>query len=100
MKVYASVIILMIAAISLAGCTTTQQGATTGGALGAGAGAIIGHQSGKTTEGALIGAAAGALGGALIGEGVATKFCPTCGATYTGGTEYCPKDGTKLLDKK
>ncbi len=54
-----------------AGCETTptQQGALMGGALGAGAGAIIGnqvhHQGGN---GALIGAAGGALAGALIGD--------------------------------
>ena len=54
------------------GCNTTpvQDGAILGGALGAGAGAIIGHQSGKQGEGALIGAAAGALTGALVGDQV------------------------------
>ena len=36
--------------------------------LGAGAGAIIGHQSGDAGEGALIGAGLGALTGAIIGE--------------------------------
>lgn len=57
----------------LTGCETTptQQGAILGGALGAGAGAIIGNQShGRTGEGALIGAAGGALAGALIGDQV------------------------------
>jgi len=56
--------------IAFVGCETTpaQNGAIQGGALGAGAGAIIGHQSGHTGEGAVIGGAAGALGGALIGE--------------------------------
>lgn len=68
--------ILLICAIGAAamftGCNTTptQDGAIAGGALGAGAGAIIGHQSGKTGEGALIGAGVGALGGALIGDQV------------------------------
>ncbi len=55
------------------GCETTpvQQGALMGGALGAGAGAIIGNQShGRGGEGALIGAAAGALTGALVGDQV------------------------------
>ncbi len=54
------------------GCQTTptQRGAVLGGALGAGAGAIIGHQQGDQGEGALIGAAAGALAGALIGDQV------------------------------
>jgi len=54
------------------GCNTTptQDGAVAGGMIGAGAGAIIGNQSGKTGEGALIGAGVGALTGALIGDQV------------------------------
>jgi uncharacterized protein YcfJ len=46
----------------------TQRGAVYGGLLGAGAGAIIGNQSGRAGEGALIGAGAGAAGGALLGN--------------------------------
>lgn len=62
----------LCAAVMSAGCNTTptQDGAIAGGALGAGAGAIIGHQSGKAGEGALIGAGVGAVGGALIGDQV------------------------------
>ena len=61
------------AALALASCGTspgpnTQRGAATGGLLGAGAGAIIGHQSGRALEGAAIGAAAGAGAGALYGN--------------------------------
>jgi len=61
------------AALVLSNCANptgpnTQRGAVTGGLLGAGAGAIIGHQSGRTAEGALIGAAAGGTTGALIGN--------------------------------
>lgn len=58
--------------LSVAGCTTTPagEGAVLGGALGAGAGAIIGNQSGHAGEGALIGAGIGALSGALIGNAV------------------------------
>jgi uncharacterized protein YcfJ len=54
------------------GCETpTQQGALMGGALGAGAGAIIGNQShGRGGQGALIGAGVGALTGALVGDQV------------------------------
>jgi hypothetical protein len=66
-------ILLCIGSIVLmAGCETTptQQGAIAGGALGAGAGAIIGNQSHHSGEGALIGAAAGALTGALVGDQV------------------------------
>src|SRR3569833_2808476 len=60
----------------LGGCAgtgpNTQQGAVTGGALGAIAGAIIGHNSGSgnTLGGALSGGAAGALAGGTIGNSV------------------------------
>lgn len=62
-----------IAAIALSNCAApagpnTQRGAATGGLIGAGAGAIIGHQSGRTAEGALLGAAAGGTAGALYGN--------------------------------
>jgi hypothetical protein len=66
---------LAVAAL-LSGCEgtgpNTQQGAVTGGALGALAGAIIGHNSGggNTLGGALIGGAAGALAGGTLGNSV------------------------------
>ncbi len=61
---------LVTVCVILSGCATTpvQQGAWTGGALGAGLGAIIGNQSGDAGEGALIGAGIGALTGALIAD--------------------------------
>lgn len=95
-----SLIVLALALLVVSGCTSTQKGAGLGGLIGAGTGAIIGHQSGHTKEGALIGAAAGAAGGALIGDQMATKFCPMCGADYTAGVQYCPKDGTELRFKQ
>ena len=56
----------------LGGCaaplTAREKGALTGGALGAGAGAIIGNQVGHQGKGALIGGALGALGGGLVGD--------------------------------
>src|SRR5437660_1450973 len=57
----------------LRGCSslnTTEKSALAGGALGAGAGALIGKHAvkGHTVEGAAIGGAAGALGGAIIGD--------------------------------
>ena len=59
----------------LGGCaaplTAREKGALGGGALGAGAGAIIGSQlDGRhsTGKGALIGGALGALGGGLVGD--------------------------------
>ncbi len=65
---------LAVAACALgSGCVgtgpNTQQGAVTGGALGAIAGAIIGNNSGhRTLEGAAIGAAAGAVAGGTLGN--------------------------------
>jgi len=48
--------------------SNTQNHAATGALIGAGAGAIIGNQSGDTEEGALLGAGAGAVGGAIFGN--------------------------------
>jgi uncharacterized protein YcfJ len=61
-----------VLAVSLTGCNTTpvQDGTVLGGLLGAGTGAILGHQVGKQGEGALIGAGIGALTGALVGDQV------------------------------
>jgi uncharacterized protein YcfJ len=67
-----------LAACSLLVCTlmtttacgplnTTQKNALGGGILGAGAGALIGHQSGHTGGGAAIGGALGALAGGALG---------------------------------
>ena len=63
--------IISLAAL-LGGCATPltarEKGVLTGGALGAGAGAIIGNQTGHQGKGALIGGALGALGGGLVGH--------------------------------
>ncbi len=88
------------AAIFLIGCTTTQKSAGIG-ALGGGAlGGIIGHQSGNAGTGAAIGAAAGAITGVIVGEKLEKKFCPVCGAEFTSGDKFCPKDGTELKEKQ
>lgn len=102
MKLCGSIIGLALVVLLIAGCATTptQQGALIGGGTGAGIGAIIGHQKGKTAEGALIGGAAGAALGGLIGDAAAIKFCPTCGKEFTAGVEYCPADGTPLKFKQ
>jgi len=73
MKRYLILLSGPVIAISLASCAAhhgpnTQRGAATGGLLGAGAGGIIGHQSGRGLEGALIGGAAGAAAGGLYGS--------------------------------
>ena len=62
-----------ITALALTNCAAptgpnTQRGAVTGGLLGAAAGGIIGHQSGRGLEGAAIGGATGAGAGALYGN--------------------------------
>jgi hypothetical protein len=60
--------VVLVLAAGVMGCTTTQEGTVVGGGIGAGAGAIIGNQTGDAGEGALIGGALGALSGAIIGH--------------------------------
>jgi len=59
-------------ALLMVGCstplTTREKGALAGGAIGAGAGAVIGSASGHTGTGALIGAGVGVVSGVLIGD--------------------------------
>lgn len=70
------VVTMLAACLSLTGCVgtgpNTEQGAVTGGALGALAGGIIGHNSrgGDALGGAILGAAAGAVAGGVIGNSV------------------------------
>lgn len=99
MKKIAILAFVSLLAVGCASSTPTQKGALAGSAIGAGLGAIIGHQSGDTAKGALIGAAAGGLGGALVGDAMASKFCPTCGRDYFADQTHCPMDGTALRGK-
>src|ERR1700722_650522 len=67
--IYSLTLIISIAALS--GCNPYNnegEGAATGGALGALAGGIIGHQSHDTGAGMLIGGAVGAITGAAVGS--------------------------------
>ena len=60
----------MVTTLLLGGCAqlnTTQKNALGGGILGAGAGALIGHQSHHAAGGAAIGGALGALTGGVFG---------------------------------
>ena len=69
--------IVFIAA--LGGCNPYNnegEGAATGGALGALAGGIIGHQSHDTGAGMLIGGAVGAITGAAIGSNIQKPDAP------------------------
>lgn len=64
--------LLLAGLIVLTGCESvgpkTKTGAVAGTLIGATAGGIIGHQSGRGLEGAGIGAVIGGLSGALIGS--------------------------------
>ena len=68
------VTILLAVGVSLGlvfagGCESdSQKGAGLGALAGAGVGAIVGHQSGKTAEGALIGGAVGGGAGYMLGN--------------------------------
>lgn len=74
MKNILTVIICAGLCAHAAGCQSSPnragEGAVIGGLIGAGAGAIIGHQSGERDKGALIGGLAGALAGGLTGSQV------------------------------
>ena len=111
-------------ALAIAGCESmgtaaqskTVQGAALGSALGAGAGAIIGNQTGHAGAGTAIGAGLGALGGGMVGHGMEeqqqqvqrqeyppaahkTKFCPVGGETYDESVKYCPIHGAELKER-
>ncbi len=66
------VIAAIATALTLSNCAdmgpNTQRGAVTGGLIGAAAGGVIGHQSGRALEGAAIGAAAGGVAGGAYGN--------------------------------
>ena len=57
------VAVVVLVSVAVIGCSSTQERATTGALIGGAVGAVVGHQSDRTTEGAIL--------GALIGGGVA-----------------------------
>lgn len=57
-------IILILAGLSVAGCTQTEQGA----GIGAASGAVIGGLATGNVRGAAVGAAIGGVAGAVIGK--------------------------------
>jgi hypothetical protein len=65
------VVLALVLAVALGGCagmTPTQQRMLSGGAIGAGAGSIIGWAAGAPAAGAAIGGGAGVLGGYLYDQ--------------------------------
>ncbi|MEY3394580.1 MAG: hypothetical protein RL346_816 [Verrucomicrobiota bacterium] len=73
MKTLNLLIVACVSSIALSNCTAptgpnTQRGAVAGGLLGAAAGAVVGHQTGRTLEGAAVGGALGAGTGAVLGN--------------------------------
>jgi uncharacterized membrane protein len=69
--------ILVVAAwLALAGCSNmsaTEQRVLSGGAIGAGGGAVIGALAGSPAIGAAAGAGAGALGGLIYDQAQKTR---------------------------
>jgi outer membrane protein OmpA-like peptidoglycan-associated protein len=66
-----NVIIYLMVAITLAGCSSmnkSQKGAVIGAAGGGASGAVIGRASGNTALGAIIGATVGGVAGTVIGR--------------------------------
>jgi osmotically inducible lipoprotein OsmB len=64
-------VLIMVAALVVGGCSgmsTTQQRTLSGGAIGAGSGALIGWAAGCPGCGAAIGGGAGALGGYIYDQ--------------------------------
>ncbi len=63
-----TVVLMMVCALLFTGCagmSTTEQRVLSGGAIGAGSGALIGWAAGSPAAGAAIGGGAGLLGGFL-----------------------------------
>ena len=68
MKQTSLVLIVLVISLAFAGCSgmsTTEQRTLSGGAIGAGAGTVVGAIAGHTLWGAAIGAVAGTAGGYL-----------------------------------
>jgi outer membrane protein OmpA-like peptidoglycan-associated protein len=64
-------LVVIVLAVSLAGCKTmnkSQKGAVIGGASGGVVGGVVGRAVGNTAMGAIIGATVGGVGGAIIGR--------------------------------
>ena len=67
-KLLILVVVATLMVASCSGMTTTQQRVLSGGAIGAGGGALVGWAAGNPALGAAVGAGAGALGGVLYDQ--------------------------------
>lgn len=103
MKTHMTKAISAVTAIALlSGCTNIQddgtrtrtEGALAGTGIGALAGGIIGHQSGRGVEGALLGAAVGGLAGLAYGNHVANKKSNY--ASHEKWLDACIANATKV----
>lgn len=65
------VVIALVAALSVAGCTTAERDA----ALGGTAGAVVGGLATGKAGGAVVGGLVGAAGAVLIGQATRTGWC-------------------------
>ncbi len=84
-------IALVLAATTLVGCQTRGEAAGLGALIGAGAGALIGDNSGMAGEGAIFGAAAGAIAGMAIQDEKELRENETYGGTEVEGPRPRPR---------
>ena len=70
-------LVLAVAAVALAGCSSDSRTDRTlgGAAIGAGTGALIGAATGGGANAALTGAAIGGVAGAVVGNATTPKNC-------------------------
>ena len=66
---------LSFVALAATACTTPQERAVSGGAIGAVGGALVGQAIGGNTGSTVAGAVVGGLAGAMIGAGTAPGEC-------------------------
>lgn len=86
--------LMLCVSMGLLGCETAGGSAATGALVGAGLGAVIGHQSGNAGTGAAIGAALGALAGYAVHKS-RTRQTQTAAQTYDQ-YDYEPQKGFQL----
>ena len=86
----AAIALVIVAGLGAAGCETMAQS----GGLGAGTGAIIGHQRGRAWEGAAIGAALGGVTG-IIAHDIRERRTRTAEETAQA-YNYTPDQGFEL----